>query len=147
MRNNGFLERHWKKLVALLYVGLIFSLSIIGFYVSKAPMKEEFVEDDEVIVKVKNESNRTMNLTVKMEGDSLFEGKFKQKISSFGTKMVEEGEIAKFETQVDSSFDNFPFDILVYETNDMDDPIRVKGVRLTVGYKTGNQNEFEVTVS
>jgi len=147
MKNSSFLEKHWKKLIASLYIGLIFSLSIIGFYVSKAPMKEEFVEDNEVIIRVKNESNRTMNLTVKMEGDSSFEGKFKQKISAFGSKMVKEGEIAKFKIQVDSSFDNFPFDILIYETDDMDEPIRVKGVRLTVGYKTGNNNEFEVTVS
>lgn len=143
---DDFLERHWKKIVAALYIGLLLSLGVIGFQLADAPMKEEFVEDDSVVVWVHNKRDHSLNLTVKMIGVSQIDEMHQNKITDFGTKEVWASDKVRFETSISSSYQNYPFEIRVFRSNDTDEPLVKKEVSVTVGYKTGNENVFNVEI-
>lgn len=156
MNRRGPLERHWKKMIAVLYVIVLLSGSVIGYYMSLTPSREmpeeDKVKSDEVAVWVHNEVNVTRNLTVRMYGDPMVEPPdidvdINWNITSFDTKKVEGYEKVMFKTKSSSTYDNYPFDIKVYEDGDMSEAVAERSVRLTVGQSSGNENIFHVYVS
>lgn len=144
--DEDFLDKHWKKLIAIIYVGMILTLGIIGHQVYTSPYRDLGPVDD-VIVRVHNEKEETLTLTVKMIGDFPFSSGREERITSFDVKEVSAGETVEFTTEVSDAFENYPFKILVGHPDDMDRPMATKDVYLTVGYDSGNENEFHLTVS
>lgn len=152
---KSILERHWKKIIVFIYAVLLISGGAIGYYMSLAPSRdiidEENVKNDEVGVWVNNELNETRNLTVRMYGDSPSQHpdsdiELNLNITSFETKEVEGYEEVLFKTEPPSTYNNYPFDIEVYEDGDLEEPVAKKSVRLTVGHSRGNENEFYISV-
>lgn len=145
-------ERSWIFLIVTIYILLIVSLGFLGYHIFSAPTPESPPPDDVVMVHVTNEGNKSMNMTVKMIDDQVipswsFEGmNYTANITDFDEKRVLPGETVTFKSS-GHGLDNWPMDIRVYRTDNGEELIAEKSVRLTVGQSSENQREFSIDVN
>ncbi len=144
-------QKTWIFLIVTIYILLIVSLGFLGYHIFRAPVPESPPPNDVVMVHVTNKGNESMNMTVKMIDDS-WNPIWKHfnatnNITSFSEKTIEPEETVTFKTDPHSTYDNFPMEIRVYRTDDGEELLTKKRVRLTLGQSNENEREFSIDVN
>lgn len=142
-------EKSWLYIIVTIYVLLILSLGFLGYHIFTAPVSESPPSEDVVIVNVYHYGDEPINMTVKLIDDSRMpiwkQFNATHNITSFGEKRVLPDQIATFKSS-GHTYDNYPMDLQVYGTDNGEELLAQKSVRLTAGQSSGNEREFSIDV-
>jgi len=136
-------------IIPVVYIALILSLGFLGYNIFSAPVEEGPPPEDVVLIHVSNEREETMTVTVELISQQDYPGSMPGNhtfdITDFDEKGIEYNETVTFSSSGHSYY-NYPMELRVFRTDEGEELLETKSIRLTVGQSSGNERGFEVTI-